>query len=62
MRAVNPKYIYGSVKIAGPAIDFTDFLCDQVREFDRDVEAFAIAHIKEHLIGKEEEKEDATGV
>lgn len=50
MKVVNPKYIYGSVKISGPAIDFTEFLCNQVREFDRDVEAFVTEYILGELL------------
>ena len=47
MKVVNPKHIYGSVKISGPATDFVDFLCNQMREFERDAEAFVAEYFKE---------------
>ena len=49
---VSPKNIYGSVKISGPAIDFSDFLCEAVEKFERDAAVFVAEYIKELLTGK----------
>jgi len=53
MKPINPKIIYGSVKISGPKTPWGKYLTRNIERFAKDVRTEVEAHIKTLFAGKQ---------